>query len=681
MIQQIGRLRRRGRVIPAALEWSLATVFALLGGSSGERSLAVEVRVASPNGRNAIVLQVDDDRVAYSVERDGRLLFGPSPLGPELAGRPPLAQGAEVAEVRRREVDEEFALPWGKTSKVRDHASLAAIELEGKSGLRWQVDLRAYDDGVAFRYQLPSQADLLEVEVRKEITEFAPVGEPTALFNTLASFTTSHESLYSRSPVQEIPIGELIDCPILFVWPGDVAAAITEAKVLRFAGMYLERPRGESVILRSRLSPSHTPGAESVVRATPCASPWRVVLLRDAAGELLESNLLLCLNDAPTSDFSWAVPGKTTFHWWNGEFEEDYRLVNEREEYIAKHCAYIDFCAENGIAYHGLSGDGFAWYQQSRTGYGTALDDADLLSPRPEIGLHEILAYAQERGVGVRLWVHWKPLSQQLEPAMAAFEAWGVKGLMVDFLDRDDQEMIEFTERMLACAAEHHVHIQIHGSSKNSGEQRTYPNLFNREGVLNLEYSKWGDVCSPAHNVNVAYTRALTGPVDYHSGGLRCAPRQGFQPQSRDPLVLGTRCHQMALFVVYENPMPMVADAPANYKDQVGFEFLREVPTTWDETRFLQGEPGDWIVLARRRGDAWYLGGMTNWTRRELQLPLDFLGEGEFVMTSWVDGSLDEAFPNEIRKASQNVSGATRLTISLAPGGGFVAAIKPGGRL
>ncbi|HVT29631.1 MAG TPA: glycoside hydrolase family 97 catalytic domain-containing protein, partial [Lacipirellulaceae bacterium] len=295
--------------------------------------------------------------------------------------------------------------------------------------------------------------------------------------------------------------------------------------------------------------------------------------------------------------------------------------------------------------------------------------------PRPELEIPKIIAYAHKRGVGIRLWVHWKALSKHLEGAFSLYESWGVQGLMVDFLDRDDQEMVEWTERMLDCAAQHKLNIQIHGSSKYSGEERTFPNLFNREGVLGLEYAKWSDLCTPAHSVNVAYTRAIAGPVDFHLGGFRSVSRTAFRPRYRAPVVTGTRCHNLALYIVYENPMPMVADAPSAYEGQVGFDFIREVPTTWDETRFVVGEPGEFVVIARRKKNTWYLGGITNWTPRALDVPLTFLGHGEFKAALYVDGSMDESQPNAIARQQQNVGATTPLHISLAPGGGFVGTI------
>jgi alpha-glucosidase len=248
---------------------------------------------------------------------------------------------------------------------------------------------------------------------------------------------------------------------------------------------------------------------------------------------------------------------------------------------------------------------------------------------------------------------------------------------MIDFMDRDDQQMVEWQEKVLHAAARHKLHIQFHGSYKPTGEQRTFPNLFNREGVLNLEYLKWSDSCSPPHNVNVAYTRLLCGQVDYHLGGFRAASRAKFRPRDLMPLVLGTRCHQLALYVVYENPMPMLADVPAAYEDQPGFDFLVDVPTTWDETKFVAGEVGEFVVVARRSGTSWYVGGITNWMPRDLSLPLDFLGEGEFRARLHLDSSRDGEQPNELRLETRDLSAERPLKVELASGGGFTAVLQP----
>ena len=636
------------------------------------------VEVRSPDGRNRMTLssEGDDEVVHYTISRDDRVLIKASPVGAVLASSGNLGTRAKIAGVQRGDLEESFDLPWGKTKTVLSRCSWAVASLKSAAGTTWEIELRAFDDGVAFCYRIPTQPGLSSCEIVRETTQFNVAGRPTALFNTLESFTTSHETLYDSQSLAKVPVGKLIDMPMLLEWPDGTGAALTEARVLDFAGAYLERSSPTSTSLSLRLSPLPDQENACIIADTPVESPWRVLLLADVAGQLLESNLLLCLNEPPQGNFDWLRPGKSTFHWWYGAFEDDHELPAGSDDYYRRHCEYIDFCAENNIAYHSVSGDGLAWYQQSEIDYSQPAPDADILTPRQEIQLPRILEYARERGVDIRLWLHWKPLSENLDEAFATYQSWGVKGLMVDFLDRDDQEMIEFTERMLESGARHNLHIQIHGSSKYSGEQRRFPNLFNREGVLNLEYLKWSDLCTPDHSVNVAYTRALAGPVDFHLGGFRSVPRTEFRFRDRAPVVMGTRCHHLALYVVYENPMPFVADDPSAYEGQTGFDFVTSVPTTWDETKFVMGDAGEYVVLARRSGEAWYLAGITNWTPRELAVPLDFLDSGDYEVRLYVDGSMDESQPNAVQVEQLDVNRDAPLHVSLAPGGGFVGVVK-----
>ena len=341
--------------------------------------------VHSPDGRNSIVLEgaiAGENPVRFTISRDSHPLIGPSPVGPVLSVGGAIGEDARIVDVQEDKIDESFKIPWGKTTTVVNRCSKATVTLATPSNLRWEVDLRAYDDGVAFRYRLPRQEALQQFEVRDESTQIAATGNPSVLFDTLDSFTTSHEALYEHKPLSAMPVKKLFDMPILMVWANGPAAAITEGRVLHFAGMYLERPSADETVLRCRLSPLPSRKDVSVASKTPGESPWRVVLLADAAGKLLESNLLLCLNDPPQGDFSWAHPGKTSFHWWYGEFEDDYKLPDERDVYFNRHRKYIDFCAQNNIAYHAVSGDGLAWYKQSKTDYGTPMPDADVRVPR-----------------------------------------------------------------------------------------------------------------------------------------------------------------------------------------------------------------------------------------------------------------------------------------------------------
>jgi alpha-glucosidase len=634
--------------------------------------------MAPPNHAYIVIVAVNDqleNPITYSVVRHGNVIFQSSPIRVALAGKGELNEGARAVEEQKHEkIDETFDLYWGKSKSVHAQANTTLINLESATGVKWQLEFRAYNEGIAFRYGIPAQDNLKEVTIESESTEFRLAGDPTILFNTCENFTTSHETLYAKKKLSELPTNKLIDVPALIYTP-NYAVAITEAGLRNYAGLYLERP-ADSTTLRTRLAPlPKNPKAVAVVQ-TPFWSPWRVIMLADRAGDLIASNLLVSLNDPPKAgvDYSFATPGKVTWHWWNGSAEVGKPASPPMNfEY---HKQYIDFCAANNILYHSVVADHRTWYMQSNPGYGPG-PDSDVSTPRPELELPKILAYAKEKGIRIRFWVHWKSLEPKLEEAFAQYEKWGVAGLMVDFLDREDQEMVQFCDRVMESATRHKLHVQFHGSYKPTGEERTWPNLVNREGVLNLEYLKWGNECDPAHNVNVAYTRNLAGPADYHLGGFRSVSREKFKPQFLNPVVLGTRCHQLALYVVFENPQPMVSDTPEAYKDQPGFEFLKEVPTTWDETRFLSGKPGEFVVVARRAGKTWYVGGITNWTRLDLNLPLKFLGPGEFNATIFTDGSMDTEQANAINKIEKTVTASSPISIEFACGGGFTAIIRP----
>jgi alpha-glucosidase len=314
-------------------------------------------------------------------------------------------------------------------------------------------------------------------------------------------------------------------------------------------------------------------------------------------------------------------------------------------------------------------------YQQSKPGVEPGRD-TDVTRPRPGFDLPAIRRYAESRQVRLWTWVHQGALRGRVEEAFAAFEKLGWSGMMVDFFDHDDQDTVEFAESILEAALRHRILIHFHGVWKPTGLERTYPNLMNHEGALNLEYLKWSDRCPPEHNLMMAFTRLIAGPMDYHLGGFRAVPRAQFKPRHVAPNVLGTRCHMLAMYVCFDNPTPMVADYPTAYEGQPGFDFLVQVPTWWDETRGLIGEPGELLVTARRKGTTWWLGGMSAKEIREAALPLRFLDRGRYRAKIWKDASDVHSNPNHLVTETLNVSRADTLKARLAADGGFVAKIE-----
>ncbi len=657
---------------------TLFAVFAI-GPSVGYAEPAkTEVVVSSPSKKCNVALKIVPDdqrttRLEYRVEYRQRTVLSESRLGISIRGHGDLGVNSVVESVENQSAKKSYQQALGKNNPAVDHYNESRVRFNATSGIVWELVIRAYDDGIAFRYRIPKQPGVQDIVFQNEKTEFNLTQQPLAHFLTAASFTTGHEGPYRSDSLENLPANELIDVPALFVRRDGTAVAITEARLRNFGGMYLSKEEESSTKLRAKVSP--IPGRPNIaaISRDSLETPWRVVMLADRAGELLESDLIVNLNDSPSFDTTWIVPGKSTWHWWNGTRQQGLSFVPGMN--LITHQYYIDFCAEHNIAYHAVVADERPWYLQSRNGYAPGAD-TNILSPRPELQLPKILKYARSKGVGIRLWVHWKPLSKKLDEAFALYESWGIKGLMVDFMDRDDQEMVEFCERVLETAAKHHLHIQFHGVYKPTGLRRTYPNLFNKEGVLNLEYLKWSDRCTTKHNVTVPYTRMLAGPMDYHAGGFRSVSKENFQARNLAPFVLGTRCHHLAMYVVYENPMPMVCDFPIAYEDQPGFEFIEKVPTVWDETRFIAGEPGDFIVLARRKGDTWYVGAMTD-KHREIHVPMRFLADGEYHLERWSDDMQQHDDLNRLTRSERNITSNETLTLVLATGGGCVLQITP----
>jgi alpha-glucosidase len=431
---------------------------------------------------------------------------------------------------------------------------------------------------------------------------------------------------------------------------------------------------GSKHALVSRLSPHSDGDGLAVSGRAPLASPWRVVMIGDTPGRLIESTLILSLNDPPAfRDTSWIKPGKAAWDWWSGQLAEGVANPGMNDATM-KH--YIDFAAEFGLEYMLVDA---GWYTPKAWGEGADLK-ADITKTVPEIDLPGLVAYARERNVGLILWLNWIPTREQMDRAFPYYERLGVKGVKIDFMDRDDEEMVAFYHSVLKKAAEHHLVVDLHGAYKPTGLVRTYPNYLSQEGVLGAEYNKWSARVTATHNVTLAFTRMLAGPLDYTPAGFRNVTPAEFEPRDKGPLVMTTRAHQLAMYVVYESPLQMVADSPAAYRGQTGAEFIRFVPTSWDETRVLAGEIGKYIVVARRRGRVWFVGAMTNEEPRTLKVPLKFLGRGPHTLDAFADGADAARDPKQVSGSTSTVRAGGTLTLRLGPSGGYAARLRPGRR-
>lgn len=651
---------------------SLTSSVLLLALGSTPAQAEVLARLTSPDGRIEVVVdQGADGGPRYAVSRDGRPVLAPSALGLDLDKGGLLGPGLRVEPVTRRMSGRDDYRLLGRQSRVQ--ADWRELELsfaeQGPAPRRLQLIFRAYDDGIAFRYAVPTEGGLEAVGLRAEATRFAFPADYRCWGLNLGRFNTAHEGEFDPIAASRIRDHNAYDAPLVCETGGEGPAfAIAEADLRDYAGLYLSGRGDGGPGVQVRLAP-RPDDPQIAVRSrigSPLRTPWRVVMIGDRAGDLIASPLVTNLNPDPAFDAAWVRPGKSAWDWWNGS---QIAAVPASGMNTATFEAFIDFAAANTLQYVMIDE---GWYRGAG-GAGVVRTGVDVTRSIPEMDIPALVAYGRERGVGVILWLNWKALDAQFDAALDQYQAWGVAGLKVDFMDRDDQLMVDWYHRLLSQAAEHRLLIDLHGAYHPTGLTRTYPNFVTQEGVLGAEYNKWSSRVTASHNVTLPYTRMLLGPMDYTPGGFRNVAQDAFSSRFVLPTVMTTRAHGLAMFVVYESPLTVVADTPDAYRDQPETAFIAGVPTTWDETRFLDGEIGQSIVLARRKGGDWYLGAMTNEQGRRVRVPLGFLGEGRFEATIYADGDS----PAKTRISSRVVTAREALDLSLAASGGAAVRITP----
>ena len=625
--------------------------------------------LASPNRRVLVtVAGQDGGPVRYTIFLDERVLIASSPVGMELEGQPSTA-GAQILSAVRNVVDESFVLPTGKARLARNHCNQLTLTLGLPSGgAAMQLVFRAYDDGVAFRCRVagrPVAGSLgTALAVRGEITRFDFPADFTCWGANLHTFQTAHESEFSPARASALDPRGLFDAPLVCqANDTGVTFALAEADLVNYAACYFV-PRSDGLGVGVRLSP-RLDDPSIAVRLAPgedAVSPWRVVMIADHPGRLIESTLISALNPPPHfADTTWIEPGKAAWDWWSGVSSASRGGMTN-----AIMLGLIDFAATNGLQYLLIDA---GWYVVA-PGSGSP-GRADLTRTVAEIDLPALVKAGRRRGVGIFLWMHWGHLAAQFDPALDFCAAHGVRGIKVDFLNRDDQDMVAFVHRLLAATAARQLMLNLHGMYHPTGLSRTYPNLLTQEGVLGAEYNKWSRRVTAIHNVTLPFTRMLLGPMDYTPGGFRNATPASFVARDVDPMVQTTRGQSLAMYVVFESPFSCVSDSTAAYAGQAGFDFLVEVPTSWDETRVLAGEIGQFVMIARRAGTDWFVGAMTNEKGRILLLPLNFLAAGNWVATIYQD----VIRPTDLHILyDQVVHPGESLTLQLAASGG--AAIR-----
>lgn len=649
--------------------------------------------LSSPNGRISVALENGEKGLSYSVKVDNKSIIEDSALGLIIDDVPQGGAKMNFLGETRGEVRDSFELFAGRAKQVKDFYNSGLFQFASASEKKLKLNLavRIYDEGVAIRYILPNQAGLKTFTIQNELTRFSFAADYTCYGLNLGKFANSHEGEFDPIKSSFIREHNLYDNPLVCkTGIGQGVFALAESDVRDYPGSWFmgrgDGGWGVDIKLTPRFD-SRPDGLEkAAVRATMSAagvqSPWRVIMLGDTPGSLTESSLIAALG-APSEvkDTSWIKPGKVAWDWWN-----DNQVVLEGTDVkpgmnTETYKAYIDFAATLGLEYILIDSgwhEGAAW---------TSSPGADLVKPIPAMDMPEIFRYAKNKNVGVWLWVQWQQLDWQMEEALSTYNKWGVKGIKVDFMDRSDQEMVAYYHKLLQMTAKYQIMVNLHGAYPPNGLVRTYPHFLTQEGVMGAEYNKWSARVTATHNVTLPFTRMILGPIDYTPGGFRHTTPEEFPALRRNtlPYVKTTRGHGLAMFVVYDSPLQMLADSPITYSKTDGkwpqpenewadgLEFIKDVPVTWDETKIIQGDIGQYIISARRKGSDWYIGAMTNEMERNVKVPLDFLGEGLYTAVIWEDGKN----PSSVVKKQVNArSHKHSLKLSLAPSGGAVVQLK-----
>jgi alpha-glucosidase len=628
---------------------------------------AKEYTVESPSGRLEVKVSVEEI-VKYSVFLNEKEVISPSPISMTLDDKV-LGKDARVRRDKITSVDEVIVpTVQRKYAEIPDIYNQLTLTFRG-----YNLHFRAYDEGVAYRWEVTEDGPL---KVMNELATFTFPADYKVWFPEEESMFTHQERLYEELKLSEISPDRFASTGLLVGADDNIKIYISESDLISdYAGMFLkgceENPyrlvgKYAGVVLEEeRLTDRDVKPvkhADYIAELEgPKSFPWRAMIISDEDKQLVQSEMIYKL--APENvieNTSWIKPGKVAWDWWNAlnvygvDFESG--VNNETYKY------YIDFASEYGLEYIILDE---GWYH---------LDN--IMNVVDEIDVQKLVDYGEEKGVGVILWVVWKALDDKLIEALDQFEEWGVKGIKIDFMQRDDQWMVNFYEKIARECAERKMLVDYHGAYKPVGLDRKYPNVISYEGVKGMENCKWSDQPDPEHNLKLPFIRMVAGAMDYTPGAMINKNKENFRDVFTEPMSPGTRCHQLGMYVVFESPLQMFSDNPSNYyREPESMEFLEAVPSVWDDTKVLDGKVGDYILIARRSGDTWFVGAMTDWSPREMELDLSFLEEGNYNLEIWKDGVNAAKHAADFARDEMSISSNSKVNIEMAPGGGWVGII------
>jgi alpha-glucosidase len=630
---------------------------------------AKTVEVYSPN-RDLQVVVSTDKNITYTVTYKGRVTLSNCPVGLKLSDQKTLGSDAVFQKSVQKNIQQEIksVVPY-KNAVISDVCNETNLHFKGN----YNIVFRVYNTSFAYRFETNLKD---QVEVVEETFGLNFLEDVTSYFPEEKSFMSHYEGLYPKTRLSE-NVGKMCSLPALFKTASGVNVLVSETDLYDYPCLFLKatgnntltgtQPKviAKVIDLAKRSDRTEIIEAEENYIAKTVGKrsfPWRTFIISDNDADLVSNEINFILaSPLKIENTSWIKPGRVAWDWYNANniYNVDFKsgINNNTYKY------YIDFASEFGLEYIILD-------------EGWSKTTTNVKECAPEIDVKELVEYGKTKNVGIILWLLWKPLDKDLSGVLDVYKAWGVKGIKVDFMQRADQYMVNYYERVAKACAERELLVDFHGAFKPSGLQRAYPNFISNEGVRGNENNKWSTEITPSHTVTLPFTRMVAGPMDFTPGSMNNAHEKDFAVSFNCPMSLGTRAHQVAMYVVYESPLQMFCESPTEYyKDKECTSFMAEIPSVWDETKVLKASVGEYIVIARRHGSKWFIGGMTNNTPRSFDLDLSFLPEGNFKMKSLSDGINADMNAKDYKISVSEVSKTSKLKIEMTQGGGFTAII------
>ncbi|TDX12277.1 glycoside hydrolase family 97 protein [Flavobacterium sp. S87F.05.LMB.W.Kidney.N] len=634
--------------------------------------------VKSPNGKIEVKINVDD-KISWTILHENDVILTPSEMSMTLEGNIVLGKNAVVLNSKKETVNTSFETPLYKKKSVQNNYNQLILNFKND----FSIEYRVFDDGAAYRFSTKNKKDITikseEVVLNFDQDYNTLMPYVRDLRNPKDPFISSFESHYENKKISEFKKDTLAFLPFLIDYKNHKKAVFLEANLEDYAGLFVTNNKNNSGF-ESRFSKyplKETNGgfnylnkliterADYLVKTKGTRTfPWRAIVISENDADLANNDMVQKLAEpSKIKDVSWIKPGKVAWDWWNdwNIYNVDFKAGINTQTYKY----YIDFASQNKVEYVVLD-EGWSV-------------ETDIMKHNPNVDLEALIAYAKDRNVGIILWASWMAIHDKTEAVFDNYAKLGIKGFKVDFIDRDDAKMVSSVYDIAQRAANHKLIIDFHGMYKPTGIQRTFPNILNFEGVKGLENNKWtpnDDV--PLYDCTIPFIRMMAGPMDYTPGAMRNATKSEFKPSHSNPMSQGTRCHQLALYTIFEAPLQMMADSPTAFmKEQESTDFIAKVPTTFDETVSLNGEVGKYISIARRKGNTWYLGAITNWDSRDITIDFSFLEKGKkFQAEIFSDGLNADKAATDYKREIITIDSATKLTYRLASGGGLAMIIK-----